>query len=116
MTRRIFHRLLAVFLCLMMTSSAFASNVTVHFSEGQTVTLRREEAGIPNDNSDALFSADQDETETESESITEADSVFMEEADKETEMSAETEADDAYPEQVFHETTGKVTVFVNAST
>ena len=118
MIRNILKKITAVFLCLLISSSAFASHVTVHFSEDQTVTLRKDGEEYAVDPHADLISADEDETETEAK--TEADSVSgiepETETEPETEAEAETESElyDGFPEKRFHETTGMVEVFVDA--
>ena len=89
MTRRVLNKIVAVFLCLLMTSTAFAASVTVHFTEDQSVTLRKEEMENPQDSSDDSISSDEDGIETES--ITETNNNL--DVVEKTEMESSTESE-----------------------
>lgn len=114
MNRHALKRITAVLLCMLISSSAFASHVNVHFSENQSVELRKEEGENYHDLSKDSTHAEL--IETESEFITEAETETGTESETESETEPETESepDGKFPAQHFKKTTGAVTVSVKA--
>ena len=119
MTRQFFRKILAVFLCLLITSSTFASSVTVHFSEDQTVTLRNnEDTETIRDSETDHASVDKNEAETGTEALSEPESApeteMKTEPEAEPESAAETKMDADSEERTFDANTGTVYVSVKA--
>ena len=122
-----FKRLLALFLCLILFTSSVSASVTIHFSDDETVTVRKKESvlreelpGQPVDETEDDTESDPNDspaqTEAAEETAVDTDHGNVDdETEADTENSyEETEADIFMPAKTFTAKTGMVSVIVNA--
>ena len=117
MSGHLLKRVVALFLCLILFTSSVSASVTIHFSEDETVTVRKEESASPSEGESVR---PENETEDHTEADPEYPSTLTKDAkgietEAETEnIYDETEAEIYMPAQTFTENTGTVFVVVNA--
>ena len=85
MSGHLLKRVVALFLCLILFTSSVSASVTIHFSEDETVTVRKEESASPSEGESVR-------PENETEDHTEADPEYSSALTKDTE-GIETEAE-----------------------